>query len=64
MSDKKNEIVKKDTSPLAKILEVPIGAKAKIEIAIDRKNAKARVEILKADMIIKYGLLRKRKRDK
>lgn len=58
--DKKVRIIKQDDfSPLAKIIEIPIGAKAKFGIMIDRENAKARIHILEADLIIKYGFLKK-----
>lgn len=50
------------SSQLSKILEIPLGAKASIEIAIDRANAEARIKIIEADLIIKYGLLHKKKK--
>lgn len=52
------------SSQLSKILEIPLGAKASIEIAIDRVNAEARIKIIEADLIIKYGLLHKKKGEK
>jgi len=62
--DSSKKIIKGNTpSQLAKIFTIPIGAKASIEIFIDRANAEARIKIIEADLIIKYGLLRDRRKD-
>ena len=59
----KKELQKLESSTqLSKLLEIPIGAKAAIQIAIDRENAKARIKIIQADLIIKHGLLHKKKK--
>lgn len=59
----KKELQKLESSTqLSKLLEIPIGAKATIQIAIDRENAKARIKIIQADLIIKHGLLHKKKK--
>ncbi|MDP1624168.1 MAG: hypothetical protein Q8L64_00210 [bacterium] len=58
----KKELLKANSSSqLSKILSIPLNAKASIEIAIDRANAEARIKIIEADIIIKYGLLHKKK---
>ncbi|MBE0681590.1 MAG: hypothetical protein IH589_06720 [Anaerolineales bacterium] len=58
----KKELLKANSSTqLSKILSIPLNAKASIEIAIDRANAEARIKIIEADIIIKYGLLHKKK---
>jgi hypothetical protein len=59
MSDNTGMSLQKNDRPtgISKIIEIPINAKASIEIAIDRANAEARIKILQADIIVKYGLL-------
>ena len=49
------------TKKIAKIAEAPISIKSSVILAIDRVNAEARIEILKANQIIKHGLLHKKK---
>lgn len=62
-NSRSKEIVPSESeSALARILETPISVRAAIEIAVDRANAEARVKILEADLIVKHGLLRKKKR--
>lgn len=55
------EIVRVDSEGrFLTILALPINAKASLEIAIDRANAEARIKIIEADIIVKYGLLHKK----
>ena len=59
----KKELQKLESSTqLSKLLEIPFGAKAVIQIAIDKENAKARIKIIEANLIIKHGLLHKKKK--
>ncbi|MCZ7671330.1 MAG: hypothetical protein M5U34_31460 [Chloroflexi bacterium] len=48
-------------SALAKLAEVPMHVQTEIELTIHKANIRGRIKMAEADLIVKHGLLRKKK---
>lgn len=59
----KKELQKLNSSTqLSKLWEIPMNARAAIEIMVNKEEAKARIKIIEASLIIKHGLLHTKKK--
>ena len=59
---KKKKIVKHNkSSAIAKLMQIPGEIQENVEITVHKANIWGRLKQIEADMIIKFGLLRKKK---